>query len=199
MGEAEELALKYALLNAVKYGGRALVKPVVAKVLGELPELRSRAREVVKLVERIVEEVNQMSLEEQRRMLSETWPEALRAERGEEERGLPPLPGVKEHGTVVTRFAPNPDFVLHLGSARPAIISYEYARRYDGKFILRFEDTDPKTKSPMLEAYDMIREALEWLKLKWDEEYIQSLRMELYYEHARRLIELGGAYVCTCS
>ncbi|RLE99312.1 MAG: glutamate--tRNA ligase, partial [Thermoprotei archaeon] len=199
MEEVRRLALVYALQNAVRYGGRAMVKPVVSKLLGSRPELRSMAREVVKLVEEVVAEVNSMGLEKQRELLERLRPEALEEERRDEERrGLPPLPRA-EKGRVVTRFAPNPDFVLHLGSARPAIISYEYARMYGGRFILRFEDTDPKTKPPMPEAYEMIREDLKWLGLKWDEEHIQSLRMKVYYEHARRLIELGGAYVCTCS
>lgn len=198
MDAIRSLAVKHALLNAVKYGGRAQVKPVVAKVLGERPEYRSMAGDVVRVVEEVVEMVNAMSLEEQLKMLGELWPEALQhEERVVEERRLPPLSNA-EVGKVVTRFAPNPDFVLHLGSARPAIISYEYSRMYRGRFILRFEDTDPKTKRPLPEAYDMIREDLKWLGIRWDEEYIQSLHMEVYYKHARELIERGGAYVCTC-
>ncbi|AKG39390.1 MAG: glutamate--tRNA ligase [Infirmifilum sp.] len=198
--DVEKVALKYALANAVRFGGKAEVKAVVSKVFAELPELRTRAREIVAVVTDVVSRVNNMTLEEQEKLLRETWPEALvREKRVEEERKLPPLPRVEEfNGFVVTRFAPNPDFVLHLGSARPAILNYYYAKvMYKGKFILRFEDTDPKTKKPMLEAYDMIREDLKWLGVKWDEEYIQSLRMPIYYEHARKLIETGGAYVCT--
>jgi glutamyl-tRNA synthetase len=197
--EVRGLALLYALENAVKHGGRALPQPVLSKLLGSKPELRPRARELLALVEKVVEEVNRMSPEEQRASLELLAGGGLPTRKAEERRPeLPPLPRA-EAGRVVTRFAPNPDFVLHLGSARPAVLSYEYAKMYNGRFILRFEDTDPKTKSPMREAYDLVREDLRWLGLKWDEEYIQSLRMEVYYEHARRLIEIGGAYVCTCS
>lgn len=197
--ELRRLVTLHALENAVKHGGKALPQPVISKILGAKPELRSRAREIVKIVEEVVAFVNSMSLEEQKRALEELGQlesEAIKA--SAERRGLPPLPEAEE-GRVVTRFAPNPDFVLHLGSARPAILSYEYSKMYKGRFILRFEDTDPKTKAPLLEAYDIIREDLRWLGIVWDEEYIQSLRMEIYYEHARRLIEVGGAYVCTCS
>ncbi len=195
------VALKYALANAVKYGGKADVKAVAGKVFAEVPELRARARDVLVVVNDVVQKVNSMSLDEQEKMLNEIWPEALTREKREERKGLPPLPGAEEvGGVVVTRFAPNPDFVLHLGSARPAILSYYYAKvMYKGKFILRFEDTDPKTKRPMPEAYDLIREDLKWLGLTWDEEYIQSQRMEIYYSHAKKLIEVGGAYVCTHS
>ncbi len=197
--DVEKIILKHALKNAIKYGGKANLKAVLSKVFGELPELRKEAKEVVKLAREIVEKINSLSREEQIDLFKKEFPnEPLEEEKKEFVKELPPLPNVDKWGRVVTRFAPNPDFVLHLGSARPAILSYEYARRYKGKFILRFEDTDPKTKRPLLEAYYLIRDELRWLGLKWDEEYIQSLRMEIYYDIARKLIEKGGAYVDLC-
>jgi glutamyl-tRNA synthetase, archaeal and eukaryotic family len=99
---------------------------------------------------------------------------------------------------VVTRFAPNPDGPLHLGNARAAILSYEYAKMYNGKFILRFDDTDPKVKRPILDAYDWIKEDLKWLGIKWEQELYASERLEVYYKYARYLIEKGHAYVDTC-
>ncbi|RLE65216.1 MAG: glutamate--tRNA ligase [Thermoprotei archaeon] len=199
--DVENIVLKYALVNAIKYGGRADKKAVLSKVFGERPDLRPLAREIVKLADKIILQVNSMSLNEQKKLLEEKWPELLEAEKEKKpvEKKLPPLPNVENYKTVRTRFAPNPDFDIHIGNARAAILSYEYARIYKGDFILRFEDTDPKTKTPILEAYDVIRENLKWLGIKWKEEHIQSLRMEKYYEYSRKLIELGGAYVCTCS
>nr|WP_244403877.1 glutamate--tRNA ligase [Pyrolobus fumarii] len=194
--EVREVARAYALLNAVQHGGKASVGAVMGKVMAERPEWRSVARQIVGIVREVVEEVNKLSLEEQKRLLEEKYSwvlEKTRKPRAEEKK-LPPLPEAEE-GKVVTRFAPNPDFVIHLGNARPAILSHEYARMYKGKFILRFEDTDPRTKRPMIEAYSLIKEDLEWLGIKWDEEYVQSLRMEIYYDIARKLIEKGGAYV----
>lgn len=114
------------------------------------------------------------------------------------DRGLPPLPNVDKYGEIVTRFAPNPDFVLHLGSVRAIILSHDYARNYKGKFLLRFDDTDPRLKKSALEYYDAIREDLLWLECPWDSEYIASDRFDLYYEHAEKLLEQGNAYVCTC-
>jgi len=195
----EALALKYALLNAIRYGGQASKKAVISKIFAERPELRPYAREIVNLVAKAVEKVNKLTLDEQRRLIEERWPELLEEkERKEEKKELPPLPNADKFKKIRTRFAPNPDFDIHIGNARAAIISYKYAEMYKGDFILRFEDTDPKTKTPILEAYDVIRENLKWLGLKWSEEYIQSLRMEHYYEKAKELIQLGGAYVCTC-
>ncbi len=194
-----ELAYKYALLNAFLHNGKAVAKAVLGKIIAEDPELKRRIPEVIQVIEEVVKEVNKLSLKEQEKILSERYPKLLGKKPSVEEKKLPPLPNVDKYKQVVTRFAPNPDFVLHIGNARPAILSYEYARMYKGKFILRFEDTDPKTKSPKLEYYDLIKDDLRWLGLKWDEEYIQSKRMEIYYDYGRKLLELGKAYICTHS
>jgi len=192
--DLKALLRRIALKNAYLHGGRAQVNSVLAAVLGERPDLRPRARELAELARQVVDEVNKLSPEQQRKEL-ELIGEALEQKRpSEAPRSLPPLPNAVE-GRVVTRFAPNPDFVIHIGNARPAILSYEYARIYKGKMVLRFEDTDPRTKTPMKEAYDLIKEDLRWLGIKWDEEYIQSLRMEKFYEIAREALERGCAYV----
>lgn len=98
----------------------------------------------------------------------------------------------------MTRFAPNPDGPLHLGNSRAAIISYEYASMYNGDFILRFDDTDPKVKKPLKEAYNWIKEDLKWLGISWKEEFAASSRFERYYEVAEIMIQKGYAYVDTC-
>ncbi|MEM1601278.1 MAG: glutamate--tRNA ligase [Sulfolobales archaeon] len=193
-----DLTFKLALKNAVEHGGKASVKPVLGKVLGAMPELRKLARELECLVSEVVSEVNSMSLEEQIRLAKERYPDIFVEREVVKPKTLPPLPNVERYREVRTRFAPNPDFLIHLGNARPAILSYEYAREYKGKFILRFEDTDPKTKQPLPEAYSAIKEDLKWLGVRWDEEYVQSLRMEIYYSIARELIAAGGAYVDLC-
>jgi len=69
---------------------------------------------------------------------------------------------------------------------------------YDGKFILRYEDTSPDVKAPIPEMYDWIREDVEWLGVKVDELYYQSDRLEIYYRYTGKLLEMGAAYVCTC-
>lgn len=195
----EELIWKYALVNAYTHKGKANPKAVIGKVLGENPELRPKAKEIIPLVNEVVEKVNALSLEEQEAKLRELYPEFFEEKKTkkEEKKGLPPLPKA-EKGKVVTRFAPNPDGAFHLGNARAAILSHEYARLYGGKFILRFDDTDPKVKRPEPKFYDWIKEDLEWLGFKVDEVHIASDRLEIYYEYAEKLIKMGKAYVCTC-
>src|SRR3989442_6864947 len=114
-------------------------------------------------------------------------------------KALPPLPNADKYATIVTRFAPNPDFVLNLGSIRAIILSHDYARMYKGRFLLRFDDTDPRLKKSALEYYDLIREDVRWLECQWDGEYIASDRIPIYYEHAEKVLESGDAYICTCT
>ena len=196
--ELVEVIRKAALLNAVQHDGKAQAGPIVGKILGERAELRARAKEVTALISTILNEVNNLPANEQRRIVEEKWPETLKKEKVEEEKHLPPLPNASKYSQIVTRFSPNPDCVLHLGSARAIVLSHEYARLYKGKFILRFEDTDPKVKRPSLIFYDKIREDLKWIGCKVDEEYIQSDRLPIYYEYAEKLLRDGNAYVCTC-
>jgi len=197
--ELRENIRKIAMLNAVRHDGKAQAGPVIGKILGEKPEFRTKSKELSALVNNIVKEVNSLTFEEQQRFVKEKWPEALVKEKVEEEKRLPSLPNTDKYALVVTRYAPNPDCVLHLGSARAIVLCYEYAKMYKGKFILRFEDTDPKQKRPVLEFYDRIREDLTWLGCKPDEEYIQSDRIKLYYEYGEKLLKDGNAYICMCN
>ncbi len=196
--KVRESAYKHALLNAYKHSGHAELKPVISKIIGEIPEIRRSVKEIIGIVREIIEEVNKLSVEKQREIIEKNWPELLVGEKREEEKKLPPLPNAVMGG-VVTRFAPNPDYTIHLGNARPALLSYWYAEMYRGKMILRFEDTDPRTKAPFPEAYDAIRNDLSWLGIRWDEEYIQSLRLPIFYDIVKELINRGGAYIDKCS
>ncbi|BFH74446.1 glutamate--tRNA ligase [Sulfurisphaera javensis] len=198
MDEIEELIYKYTLQNAYKHGGKAQEKAVVSKIFTERPDLRNKAREIAELTKKIVEKVNSMSIEEQEKELKDKYPELLE-EKKKEESSKKALPSIKVEGSFITRFAPNPDGPLHLGNARAAIISYEYTEMYKGSFILRFDDTDPKVKKPIKEAYDWIRQDLQWLGIKWNKEVKASERLDFYYSVAKELISKGFAYVDTCS
>lgn len=189
---------RIALVNAIIYNGKAQQGAVMGKLLAKFPNLRQEVKELLPKVGEIIEEVNRMSLPEQRRIVQEKWPQKITRSKVEKEKGLPPLPNTEKYETVITRFSPNPDAPIHLGSARAIILCHEYAKMYDGKFIVRFEDTDPKLKRPHLEFYDLIKEDLHWLACEPDEYYIQSERLPTYYEYAERLIREGHAYICTC-
>lgn len=189
----EGIVRRYALINAIVHDGKASAKSVLGKLFAEQPELRSRILEIKSQVDAIVEEINSLSLDKQKGDLEKLG--GYEPEKREERKGLPNL---ERKDRFIARFAPNPDGALHLGNARPAVLCDEYARMYKGKFILRFDDTDPKVKIPEKKFYSWIREDLKWLKIKWHKEVTASKRLDIYYKYAKILIEKNGAYVCTC-
>ncbi len=102
---------------------------------------------------------------------------------------------------VVTRFAPSPTGYLHIGGVRTALFAYLYARKHDGTFILRIEDTD---KAREVEgSIEHIQQSLRWLGIDWNygpdnpgphDSCLQSQRLELYRTYAQKLIDKGYAY-----
>lgn len=196
--ELREFIRKAALLNAVSHDGKAQAGAMVGKILGEKAEYRSKVKELSGVINQVVAEVNAMPLSEQKAVVEKNWPETQKKHEAEEKK-LSPLPNADKYKVITTRFSPNPDCVLHLGSARAIVLSHEYARMYSGKFILRFEDTDPKTKKPALKYYEAVKRDLKWLGCKWDEEYIQSDRLEIYYGIVGKMVGDGNAYVCECT
>lgn len=108
--------------------------------------------------------------------------------------------------SVRLRFAPSPTGYLHIGSARSALFSWMYARRFEGSFILRIEDTDLKrTREGALEDFEA---SLGWMGISWDEgpdiggphgPYVQTERAELYQKWANWLVDNGHAYKCFCT
>ncbi len=193
MEDLRNIILKYALQNAILHEGKANYKAVIGKIMAENPSLRSRVKELIGDVKKIVEEVNSLSPEEQKKELEEIAPELLERKKKEEKKELEDLPDV--HGEVRMRLAPSPSGPMHLGQSRMAILNDEYVKRYGGVLFLRIEDTNPHNILP--EAYDMIPEDLEWLGVKVHEIVIQSDRFEIYYDYAKKLLEMGRAYITT--
>ncbi len=95
---------------------------------------------------------------------------------------------------TITRFAPSPTGILHIGNIRTALFNYLLARRDNGTFILRLDDTD-QTRSKQ-EFIDAIFYDLEWLGLQWDRVERQSERLDRYHEKANELIGNGDFYEC---
>lgn len=96
--------------------------------------------------------------------------------------------------TIKVRFAPSPTGFLHVGNIRTAIINYLYARKNNGQFILRFDDTD--TQRVRDEYRHMIIEDMEWLGLKYDQHFKQSQRIKRYEEAKNQLLKNNRLYEC---
>lgn len=100
--------------------------------------------------------------------------------------------------TVVTRFAPSPTGMLHIGGVRTALFSWLYARHAGGRFILRIEDTDRERHTE--EAVGVILDGMQWLGLTADEgPFYQTQRFPRYREVLERMLAEGSAYRCYCT
>lgn len=95
---------------------------------------------------------------------------------------------------VITRFAPSPTGLLHVGSVRTALVCWLFARNQNGKFILRIDDTD--TERSKQEYTDAIMSDMEWLGLKWDQLEYQSKRTARYEEVIQQMLARGDLYPC---
>lgn len=93
---------------------------------------------------------------------------------------------------IVTRMAPSPTGKFHIGTVRTTLFNYLFTRQYQGKFIIRSEDTDKERSKPEYEK-NML-DSLEWLGLEFDEFYRQSERTDIYQKHIEKLISSGNAY-----
>ncbi|WP_302298987.1 glutamate--tRNA ligase [Phascolarctobacterium faecium] len=107
---------------------------------------------------------------------------------------------------VRVRFAPSPTGYLHIGGARTALFNWLFAKKHNGKLVLRIEDTD--TERLKEDSVSQILTSLKWLGLNWDEgpevggevgPYYQSERREIYSKVAEQLLEEGKAYYCFCT
>ena len=187
---------KMALQNAYEHDGETRDKIILGKILGTKPEYRSKVKEITDDISKIVTQINQMTLEDQRKEIEENFPEVLvPKEKIEEREGLPELNDAV-HGKVITRFPPEPNGYPHIGHAKAAIINSEYARMYGGKFILRMDDTNPEAER--MEYHAAIKVGLEWLGIKFDTVKNTSDDMGIFYQKGIELINSGKAYVCTC-
>ncbi len=188
---------KFALDNARRYNGVPNMGSVIGKLLAEHSEIKEQLKILTPDIKKICDEIRLMPVEKQIAELEKIAPELLIEKKIIEEKKLKPLPGM-EKGKVVMRLAPSPSGVMHIGHAIVFCMSHLYCKEYDGKLILRIEDTNPE--EIYVPAYKMDEEDLNWLTdNRINQIIIQSDRLEAYYDYAEQLISKGKGYVCTCS
>ncbi|MEM0438141.1 MAG: glutamate--tRNA ligase [Candidatus Micrarchaeia archaeon] len=189
MPSIEESARKHALKNAYDYG-KASPGNVVGKVIAECPDAKADMKATMQVIAKAVAYVNTLARDEIEKELSNYTFE----QKKEEEKGIDVPDAVP--GRVVVRFPPEPNGWPHIGHAKAFCISGEIARKYNGKIILRWDDTNPEAEKA--EFVDAIKDGIRWLGLTWDEEVYCSDWLPKMYELCEKLILEGGAYACTC-
>jgi len=195
----KDIIRKYVLKNAADFHGRANPSVILGLVLKERPELKSDVPAVRKQIDILCLEVSKLPLQQIQDELKTVAAELPREEEKEEivQGPLKPLPNAKK-GEVIVRMAPSPSGPLHIGHAYGVSLNSEYAKMYNGKLILRIEDTNPE--NIYAPAYKLIPEDAQWLTGKNVKEvYTQSARLGIYYDYAEKLVQQGKVYLCTCN
>ena len=193
MKNFEKKARAYALKNALSYEGTSKISSVISALFNEGLK-KNEVGKYSKKISKIVEEVNSLTIEQQKKELENFLDLISKRETRE---GLQELPRVKGKKGVVMRFAPSASGPLHVGHAMTASLSYLYVKKYNGRFYVRIEDTNPDNIYPL--SYKMISSESKWLFENTAKIVIQSDRMKLYYKYAKELIRKKSSYVCTCS
>lgn len=187
-----------ALENATTYKGKANPKALIGKAVATFPEIKTDMKTYMSKIEEIVENINQLSYEEQIEELKQISPESLQKKEPKEKNkrdGLPELENTEEE--VVVRFEPAPSGYLHIGHLFGIVANYETKLKYNGKIVLRIADTNPEGINK--ENYDKVIEDINWLcENDIDQIEYQSKRLPTYYKYLTTLIETGDAYVCEC-
>lgn len=191
----EKTIKKHVLVNAIKHDGKADSKSVIGSILHEDVQIRNKLKELMPLIESLVDEINALTLDQQKAELKEFGSELL-TKKPKERISFPPLPDAV-FGKVVTRIPPDPSKYLHVGHALSFLINAKYAQKYGGKVILRFEDTNPEVAQQ--EYVDAIRDDIKnYLEIPIAKEFIISDDMEKIYAVVHSFLEKQQAYVCTC-
>jgi len=190
----ESVIKELVLKNAVSHKGKSVAGAIIPKILGQEPELKSEIKKLMPTIQKIVKEINSMNLDAQKKELLKIDSHAL-----DKKVEIKELPEIKDIvvGKCSFRLPPGPEKQLHVGHSFSFLLNNYYAKKYKGKLILRFEDTNPEKCEQVF--VNGIKEDLKALGITWDQEYFLSDNMNEYYKLAEKLIKQGDAYACTCS
>ncbi|MFY9716767.1 MAG: glutamate--tRNA ligase [Thermoplasmata archaeon] len=198
--EVSDRVRRAVLENALDHDGVPHASAVMARLLATEPTLRPQAEELRGLVSEIVADLRGVPIAELVDRLAVLGGRAparaapVKSVGGE----FPELPGAVR-GKVVLRIAPFPNGVLHIGHGRLLYVHEHYRERYQGRILLVFDDTiGSETKRVEPEFFDLIEEDCALAGVRPDAVFYKSDRIASHYPWARRVIDAGGAYVCTC-
>ncbi|MEM3362054.1 MAG: glutamate--tRNA ligase [Candidatus Anstonellaceae archaeon] len=195
MEEIEEEIKIQVLKNALEYK-KADPTKIIGKIISKFPEKKSEIKQLMQMIQKECYRINNLSKEEFEEEIKKYNIQKEEKKVDAEEQRKIVLPQAKI-GEVVTRFPPEPSGYLHIGHAKAAFLDYFAAKEYNGKMLLRFDDTNPqKAKQKYVE---LIKEELKWLEIEPFAQSYSSDYMEKFYFYAFEMIKVGRAYVCKCS
>ena len=197
--EIHRLVNAIALKNASEHSGSTNVNIVLSRILSLKPELKNELKTLIEEIRTVVDSVNKLDLEQQKKYLQNIYSidNDFDSKSRHDQIDSHTLPELQMTVTeVVTRFPPEPNGYPHIGHAKAVIIDEEYAKMYNGKLILRFDDTNPMNEK--LEYYEAIKNDLEWLGVKPDIIKNTSDDILVLHDYGKKLTRNGDAYVCTC-
>jgi glutamyl-tRNA synthetase len=185
------------LKNALIYGKADHTK-IIGKILAKFPDKKNNIKQIIELAKIQEQKINKLDKDELEKLAIKynVKIEQTNDSKKEDEEKKIFLEGAKI-GEVVTRFPPEPSGYLHIGHAKALFLNYYAAKQYNGKMILRFDDTNPQKAS--WHYVEEIKKELQWLGVVPDYISYSSDNMELFYEYARKIIKKGFAYVCKCT
>lgn len=194
--------IKHAIVNAVQHKGSAVPNAVLGKMLADNPELKTNIPATMKKINELVTKVNSLKPNEQTELYEKNFKaeqekkEEIK-EKKHDERNIFAVLNIKDGDKIKTAFPPGPEKYPHIGHAKACLLNYILAQKYNGKFVLRFEDTNPNLVQAIF--YDMLIKDLSWLGVKWDELQYASDHMDLFYKFAEKVIKDDKAYMCFCN
>lgn len=190
MSSLDSAIRRHVIKNAHEYG-KANPGNIVGKVINEFPEAKKDMKSLMQRINEICAEINSLPREK----LEKEFAKLPREEKKQEKNELE-IPGAVP-GKVVVRYPPEPNGYPHIGHAKAFCLSWAIARKYNGKIILRWDDTNPEAEKP--EFVDAIRDGVRWLGLDWDDEKYCSDYMPEMYKLCEKLLWEGNAYACSCT
>lgn len=191
--DMQKAILAATVQNACKFEGKANPNAVLGILLSQHPELRTKAKELMPEITATVAEVNKKTSEEQTLLLGSLGGSS---EPKKQERDMFAFLKINEGEKVVAAFPPEPSKYPHIGHAKAILLNYTLAKKYNGTFVLRFEDTNPALAKE--EFYTIHLENYRWLGVQWDKLDYASDYLDQFYAYAEQLITSGDAYVCQC-
>ena len=191
------MIFKHSLLNAIQHNGKAELGAVINKMIAEDSTLKLDIKQLISEIKPILNQINSMSQNEQIKNFQKDFPNTKTSTKKDEKFSLPDLPNFATYEQIITRFSPNPNGYLHIGHVKAFRLNARYADQHSGKFLLRFDDTNPNAVDDTF--YKIIEDNLAWMGFKFDKISYSSDYLPQIYEITKKMLIDNYLYICDCA